>query len=213
MSYALNDRPTPSVDFQLSTSTIPASSTASSTATAAACRRLERAERTMAQLNGSWLVINRYGMVVDSPPDATLVRSRFVTFGGESIPSTQQWIAWAKHAVADIEDCDSRSSSVAGHFVVPGGLVCAVISRDSLPNHFLVSLRYAATEDRQAAVEGRGLTRRETQVSEELLKGLTNAEIARELGISERTVHKHVENIFAKLNIHSRAQLFELARR
>jgi len=51
-----------------------------------------------------------------------------------------------------------------------------------------------------------GLTSRELEVVRLLATGLTNREIAVALVISERTVHRHVENILAKLQLTSRAQ-------
>lgn len=53
------------------------------------------------------------------------------------------------------------------------------------------------------------LTPRQAYVSELLGAGLTNAAIARRLGISERTVDNHVLNIFSKLNLHRRKQVAE----
>ena len=51
------------------------------------------------------------------------------------------------------------------------------------------------------------LTPREREVAEEVAKGLTNRQIATELGISERTVHAHVRRILRKLGLGSRAQI------
>ena len=48
------------------------------------------------------------------------------------------------------------------------------------------------------------LTRREHQVVLLVAEGLTNAEIARELWISPGTVRRHLENVFAKLRVHTR---------
>ncbi|RAZ24636.1 hypothetical protein DK853_50395, partial [Klebsiella oxytoca] len=45
------------------------------------------------------------------------------------------------------------------------------------------------------------LTRRETEITQLILQGKTNAEIAEELFISETTVKKHVSNIFEKTGI------------
>ena len=46
-----------------------------------------------------------------------------------------------------------------------------------------------------------GLTTRELQVLRLLASGKTNKLIARELGVSEKTIDRHVSNIFAKLNV------------
>jgi len=50
------------------------------------------------------------------------------------------------------------------------------------------------------------LTPREREVLELLARGLPNAEIARELVISPKTVGTHVEHIYAKLGVRSRVQ-------
>jgi DNA-binding NarL/FixJ family response regulator len=42
--------------------------------------------------------------------------------------------------------------------------------------------------------------------------GLDNAEIARELGVSTKTVRNHSSNIFAKLQVAHRAQAIVMAR-
>ena len=48
------------------------------------------------------------------------------------------------------------------------------------------------------------LTRREHQVVLLVAEGMTNAEIARTLWISPGTVRRHLENVFAKLGVHTR---------
>jgi ATP/maltotriose-dependent transcriptional regulator MalT len=50
-----------------------------------------------------------------------------------------------------------------------------------------------------------GLTTRELQVLRILASGKTNKSIARELSLSEKTVDRHVSNIFDKLDVPSRA--------
>jgi DNA-binding CsgD family transcriptional regulator len=50
-----------------------------------------------------------------------------------------------------------------------------------------------------------GLTSAQTRVLEQLARGFSNAEIARELFLSSRTVDHHVSAILAKLNVTSRA--------
>jgi len=50
------------------------------------------------------------------------------------------------------------------------------------------------------------LTKRETSVLKLVAEGLANKEIARRLSISEKTVKAHLNNVFAKLDVHSRTQ-------
>ena len=53
--------------------------------------------------------------------------------------------------------------------------------------------------------DARGLTKRELEVLRHLAAGATNKAIAAEFVLSERTVDRHVSNIFAKLGVSSRA--------
>jgi DNA-binding NarL/FixJ family response regulator len=50
-----------------------------------------------------------------------------------------------------------------------------------------------------------GLTRRELQVLRLVAEGKTNRAVAGELSISEKTVARHVSNIFVKLGLSTRA--------
>jgi DNA-binding NarL/FixJ family response regulator len=50
-----------------------------------------------------------------------------------------------------------------------------------------------------------GLTAREVEVLREIAAGKTNRAIAADLVLSEKTVARHVSNIFAKLSITSRS--------
>lgn len=51
-----------------------------------------------------------------------------------------------------------------------------------------------------------GLTEREVEVLSHLAQGMTNREIARELVLSERTVQRHIANIYGKINARNRAE-------
>ncbi len=57
------------------------------------------------------------------------------------------------------------------------------------------------------------LTRRELEVVRLMAAGLTNADIAQRLVVSEHTVHRHVSNILGKLGVPSRAAAASLAAR
>ena len=58
-----------------------------------------------------------------------------------------------------------------------------------------------------------GLTRREGEVLALIAEGKSNAEIARELFISEATVKTHINNLFAKAGLRDRAQAVTYAYR
>lgn len=49
-------------------------------------------------------------------------------------------------------------------------------------------------------------TAREQEVLQQLAKGLTNAQIAHVLGIAERTVRFHIENLFSRLQVDNRVE-------
>ncbi len=57
----------------------------------------------------------------------------------------------------------------------------------------------------------RGLTARERQVLALLAAGMTNREVAERLVISEKTAGRHVENLYAKLGVHRRAEAARIA--
>jgi DNA-binding CsgD family transcriptional regulator len=64
----------------------------------------------------------------------------------------------------------------------------------------------AATAGAQAALYGlEALSRREQEVAALVAEGLTNAQIAARLFVTESTVEKHVSSVLGKLGEHSRA--------
>jgi DNA-binding NarL/FixJ family response regulator len=71
--------------------------------------------------------------------------------------------------------------------------------------HLIEQIQPASQTDRQWYWEN--LTEREMQVARLTARGLKNSEIANELTIAPRTVETHLKSIYAKLDVHSRAQL------
>jgi DNA-binding CsgD family transcriptional regulator len=65
--------------------------------------------------------------------------------------------------------------------------------------------RLDALRNRATQADRHGLTPRELQVLRRIAAGKTNKAIATELLVSERTIDRHVSNIFAKLGVTSRA--------
>jgi DNA-binding CsgD family transcriptional regulator len=73
-------------------------------------------------------------------------------------------------------------------------------------------LERARSPGRSPAGFGRhGLTRRELEVLRLVAAGNTNKAVAAELVVSERTVHRHLTNIYAKLGVASRTQAARFA--
>jgi DNA-binding NarL/FixJ family response regulator len=57
------------------------------------------------------------------------------------------------------------------------------------------------------------LSERETEILEQLSKGITNKRIAENLIISPFTVKRHIENIYQKIQSHNRIELLDKARK
>lgn len=58
-----------------------------------------------------------------------------------------------------------------------------------------------------------GLTKRETEILEQLAAGRNYQEIAENLFISPSTVRKHIENIYQKLQVHNKVEAVQVALR
>lgn len=56
-----------------------------------------------------------------------------------------------------------------------------------------------------------GLTKREAEVTALVARGASNNDVAEELGLSERTIHKHLEHVFRKLDVSTRSAAAALA--
>jgi DNA-binding CsgD family transcriptional regulator len=121
----------------------------------------------------------------------------------------------------------ARSDAIAplaeGRFLaseIPGA---QCVELDS-PNHVLLENEPAWTRFQEAVLDFTGqaasapspafeaLSRRERETLALLADGLSNAEIAERLGISEKTVRNHLSHLFDKLGVWSRAQAIVFAR-
>ena len=60
--------------------------------------------------------------------------------------------------------------------------------------------------------EASPLTRRETEILEQIATGKSRKRIAQELFIDLETVKSHIKNIYQKLNVHSKADAIKTAK-
>jgi DNA-binding NarL/FixJ family response regulator len=108
------------------------------------------------------------------------------------------------HRAAQIDDVVAAIQSAAGGETV--------IARDT----FVDLIRRVGSEREAARRAGRllrTLTPREFEILRFLADGSGNEEIADRLQISVRTVATHVQNVFRKLDVHSRIQAIALLNR
>ncbi|MDX9992791.1 MAG: response regulator transcription factor [Anaerolineales bacterium] len=104
---------------------------------------------------------------------------------------------------------------------------CGYLTKDEIPESILDAVRGVACGEqgwvsrRVAAVmsvwprsdpqKNNLLTERELEVLGPMVDGKTNKEIGYDLGISQKTVEKHLESIYAKLKVNSRVEAAVLA--
>ncbi len=105
---------------------------------------------------------------------------------------------------------------VHGHFDA-GDLVSSVLGAARGTGVFspqaLDALRSSLTDPAPPDLSHRsqfGLTDREVEIMDLIAAGLTNAEIAKKSFVAVKTVRNHVNHIFAKLNVASRAEAVSL---
>jgi DNA-binding CsgD family transcriptional regulator len=114
-----------------------------------------------------------------------------------------------RRPAADPSDHDPTTS------IAPAGLKEAAwaegrtMTSEEAIDYALSGEEIAPTSERPPPLAAKGVpyTRREREVALLIARGLTNRQIAEELGISERTVENHVAKILRKLGVRSRTQI------
>jgi len=105
-----------------------------------------------------------------------------------------------------LKDASSKEVTEAVHTVARGGAVCP-------PELCLTLFQYVCSG--VSFREGRrlGLTRREQQLVAFIGRGLTNKEIATQLGLSEHTIKNQVHRLLQKVGVNRRLAVVELCRK
>ena len=81
----------------------------------------------------------------------------------------------------------------------------------AIANKALALIRFGVSAERPEEVVDYKLTKRELQILEQISTGLAYQDIAENLNISPSTVRKHIENIYQKLQVHSKVEAVQLA--
>ena len=103
---------------------------------------------------------------------------------------------------SSMESCSRAIRAVCrGDIWMPRALIATALGR-------WLNQRQALTRSVDLPGAGRrSLTPRERQIIGELKKGLSNKEIADELGVVEETVKKHLQHVYSKLGVRRRTSL------
>ena len=148
------------------------------------------------------VMLDSRGRIAWRSPQATRWLELALNPQGEAQQNAEQWLSQATASgEASIRLSDGRRL-VARHLGQSGLaeslLLLALTPQDDPSTHYLQEI---------------SLTPRETEVLSWLAKGKTNRDIADILGMSPRTVNKHLEHIFEKLGVETRTAAAAIAGR
>jgi DNA-binding NarL/FixJ family response regulator len=172
--------------------------------------RLTQSARAALDVSGRYLLaVNSAGKIMWATPQAQKLLSDTLSPEGdddvvlpEPIP---QWLDQARQGKA--------GSKAAITAAIPGNEQLRLQYMGKLgANEFLLRLAKDFTSETPAEFSSElGLTAREGEVLSWLSKGKTNRDIAQILGLSPRTVDKHLEQIYSKLGVENRTAAAAIA--
>ena len=174
--------------------------------------RLTQSARNALDVSGRFLLaVNRQGKIKWATPQAQKLLMENLAVGQDDelvLPFTMlQWLEQAQRGKSDSKPASSAS------FADNDQLRLQYMGKVG-SDEFLLRL----AKDMSAGVPAEfsselGLTIRESEVLSWLSKGKTNRDIAQILGLSPRTVDKHLEQIYAKLGVENRTAAAAVAAR
>jgi DNA-binding NarL/FixJ family response regulator len=172
--------------------------------------RLTQSARAALDVSGRFLLaVSRQGKIVWATPQAQKLLSDNLASGTNDefvLPSPMlQWLEQAQKGKAG-----SKTPAIASF---PDNEQLRLQYMGKLgPNEFLLRLAKDSGTNMPAEFSSElGLTTREGEVLSWLSKGKTNRDIAQILGLSPRTVDKHLEQIYAKLGVENRTAAAAIA--
>jgi DNA-binding NarL/FixJ family response regulator len=172
--------------------------------------RLTKSARAALDVSGRYLfVVNRDGAIVWATPRAqTLLAEHLSAIGADEFAAPAAWREWLAQcqSAADPTRIPPPPASVGDgrlrlQYVVKLG-----------PDELLLRLVKDHGADSPAQFSRElGLTSRESEVLSWLSVGKANRDIAQILGLSPRTVDKHLEQIYTKLGVENRTAATAIA--
>ncbi|MGC4032355.1 MAG: LuxR C-terminal-related transcriptional regulator [Tepidisphaeraceae bacterium] len=165
-----------------------------------------RLELLMDRLDRGQIVIAADGRVVLASPAAVRFVQEFLpdeTLAASALPQTLA--AWSRKQITALEQQSSEPEQPVPLLIGgPDGRLAVRLIRDEQPRRFVIVLSRAARIASAETLMTMGLTAREAEVLYWCVEGKSRAETAVILDISERTVQKHLEHVYGKLDVTNR---------
>ena len=171
--------------------------------------RLTQSARAALDVSGRFLLaVNRAGKIMWSTPQAQkLLADHFAAGGSEEMVLPEPLREWLEQAQKGKAGTKAQAASFPEHPELK-----LYYMGNAGPNEFLLRLAKDSSAGLPAEFSSElGLTTREGEVLSWLSKGKTNRDIAQILGLSPRTVDKHLEQIYAKLGVENRTAAAAIA--
>src|SRR3954466_5441773 len=172
--------------------------------------RMTQSARAALDVSGRYLLaVSRQGRILWATPQAQKLLSATLTANADdefALPDpVPQWLEQVQKGNA--------GTKAASMPPFPGNETLRLQYMGKLgPNEFLLRLAKDSGAETPAEFSSElGLTTREGEVLQWLSKGKTNRDIAQILGLSPRTVDKHLEQIYSKLGVENRTAAAAIA--
>jgi DNA-binding NarL/FixJ family response regulator len=172
--------------------------------------RLTQSARAALDVSGRFLLaVSRQGKILWATPQAQkLLSDNLATEADDELVLPGPMLAWLEQ----VQDGKAGSKTPSSTSFPNNEELRLQYMGKAGPNEFLLRL----AKDSSAKVPAEfgkelGLTSREGEVLSWLSKGKTNRDIAQILGLSPRTVDKHLEQIYAKLGVENRTAAAAIA--
>ncbi len=172
--------------------------------------RLTQSARNALDVSGRYLLsVNRDGRILWATPQAQkLLAENLDTMIDDELVLPPAMLDW----LARVDQPDEKTLASAP-FPTNENLRLQFMGKAG-PSELLLRLaKDSAPQTQKEVGKQLGLTLREGEVLSWLSKGKTNRDIAQILGLSPRTVDKHLEQIYAKLGVENRTAAAAIATR